>query len=145
MTCLVDTNILLRLSQNSHPMRPTAQKALFALRRQKQNLYIAPQNLNEFYVVATRPHSSNGLGLSCEEALEELREHQQVFTLLSDRPEIFPTWERLIQHYRVMGKQAHDTRLVAAMLVHNIPKILTFNVQDFLRFTEITVLDPTLL
>ncbi|MCY7273768.1 MAG: PIN domain nuclease, partial [Phormidesmis sp. CAN_BIN44] len=62
-----------------------------------------------------------------------------------DRPEIFPTWERLIQHYRVMGKQAHDTRLVAAMLVHNIPKILTFNVQDFLRFTEITVLDPTLL
>lgn len=145
MTCLVDTDILLRLSQNSHPMRPTVQKAVSTLRRQKQDFYIAPQNLNEFYVVATRPCSSNGLGLSCEEAFEEIRGHKQVFTLLDDRPEIFPTWERLIQRYRVMGKQAHDTRLVAAMLVHNIPHILTFNVQDFQRFAEIIVLDPALL
>ncbi|MCY7321305.1 MAG: type II toxin-antitoxin system VapC family toxin [Phormidesmis sp. CAN_BIN36] len=143
MTCLVDTNILLRLSQNSHPMRSTAQKALSVLRRQRQDFYIAPQNLNEFYVVATRPHSSNGLGSSCEEAFEEIQEYKQVFTLLSDRPEIFPTWERLIQRYQVMGKQAHDTRLVAAMLVHEISQILTFNIQDFQRFAEIAVINPS--
>ena len=145
MTCLVDTNVLLRLSQNSHPMRLTAQKALSTLRRQEQDLYIASQNLAEFYVVATRPHDSNGLGLSCEDGFEALQKYKRVFVLLRDRPEIFPTWERLIQQYRVSGKQAHDTRLVAAMLIHEIPQILTFNVQDFLRFAEITILDPRLL
>ena len=85
MTCLVDTNILLRLTQTAHPMRPSAQKAINLLSRQKQDFYIAPQNLNEFYVVATRPHSSNGSGLSCEEAFEEIQEYKQVFKLLSDR------------------------------------------------------------
>lgn len=44
--------------------------------------------------------------------------------------------------YQVMGKQAHDTRLVAAMTVHQIPHLLTFNTDDFKRFTEITALDP---
>ncbi len=126
-------------------MRPSAQKAINILSRQKQDFYIAPQNLNEFYVVATRPYSSNGLGLSCEEAFEEIQEYKQVFKLLSDRPEIFPTWERLIQRYQVMGKQAHDTRLVATMLIHEIPRILTFNAQDFQRFAEITAIDPSLL
>jgi len=34
----------------------------------------------------------------------------------------------------VMGKNAHDTRLVAAMLRHDIKSILTFNSADFKRF-----------
>jgi hypothetical protein len=41
-----------------------------------------------------------------------------------------------------MGKQAHDTRLVAAMTVHQITHLLTFNTDDFKRFTEITAIDP---
>jgi predicted nucleic acid-binding protein len=41
-----------------------------------------------------------------------------------------------------MGKQVHDTRLVAAMLTHNITHLLTFNVDDFKRFADIVVVDP---
>ncbi len=37
-----------------------------------------------------------------------------------------------------MGKQAHDTRLVAAMIAHEMTHILTFNTDDFKRFSEIT-------
>lgn len=44
-------------------------------------------------------------------------------------------------HYSVSGKNAHDARLVAAMRVHGIDSILTFNAQDFVRYTEIRVLD----
>ena len=43
--------------------------------------------------------------------------------------------------YRVSGKNAHDARLVAAMVVHEIESILTFNTGDFLRYEEIRVLD----
>ncbi len=43
---------------------------------------------------------------------------------------------------RFKGKQTHDTRLVAAMIIHQIPYLLTFNTEDFKRFTEITAIDP---
>ena len=43
---------------------------------------------------------------------------------------------------RVIGKNAHDARLVAAMRVHGVTHLLTFNDQDFARYTGITVLTP---
>ncbi|MDP5018828.1 MAG: hypothetical protein NWQ43_16260 [Dolichospermum sp.] len=36
----------------------------------------------------------------------------------------------------------HDARLAAAMVAHNITHLLTFNVDDFKRFSEIVVVDP---
>jgi hypothetical protein len=33
-------------------------------------------------------------------------------------------------------------RLVAAMQVHNVTSLLTFNGQDFRKFTSLTILDP---
>ena len=48
----------------------------------------------------------------------------------------------LVVNHQVVGKQAHDTRLVAAMLAHGLTDLLTFDVRDFKRFTEITVVNP---
>jgi hypothetical protein len=33
------------------------------------------------------------------------------------------------------GKQIHDANIIATMLAHGIPKLLTHNVADFSRFT----------
>lgn len=44
--------------------------------------------------------------------------------------------------YRVLGKNVHDARLVAAMAVYGVRDILTFNGPDFARYAEISVLDP---
>ena len=42
-----------------------------------------------------------------------------------------------------MGVQVHDARLVAAMLVHGIPNLLTLNVTDFARYADvITAVHP---
>ncbi|MFQ4146135.1 hypothetical protein [Chlorogloeopsis sp. ULAP02] len=67
---------------------------------------------------------------------------KQLFALQPDIPEILPIWEQLVVTHQVMGKQVHDTRLVAAMLVHQITHLLTFNTDDFKRFTEITAINP---
>jgi hypothetical protein len=67
MKYLVDSNILLRLVQKNSPMHPDARKAIFMLRKEGALLCIIPQNLIEFWAVATRPISSNGLGLSIDE------------------------------------------------------------------------------
>jgi predicted nucleic acid-binding protein len=142
MNYLVDTNFLLRLAQNTSPFQQYTRNAYSNLRSQSQVLMIVPQNLVEFWAVATRPVNVNGLGLSIELASQELSQMKQLFRLQLDTPEILMIWEQLVIKYQVKGKQVHDTRLVAAMIAHQITHLLTFNTDDFKRFTEITVIDP---
>ena len=140
MAVLLDTNILLRLAQPHHPSAPVAARALRSLRANNEMLHIAQQNIVEFWAVATRPIAANGLGYSTEQATAEVDALKRLFVLLPELP-LQDTWERLVADYRVSGKNAHDARLVAAMVVHGIESILTFNTQDFLRYGEIRVLD----
>jgi predicted nucleic acid-binding protein len=142
MSYLVDTNVLLRLVQKNHPMRLDARRALAALRKQGEELCIIPQNLIEFYAVATRDLVDNGLGLTVNEAAREIGKLKRIFKLRPDSQAIFIEWEQLVAQYQVIGKKAHDTRLVAAMKTHGISHILTFNVKDFKRFNDITPASP---
>ena len=49
---------------------------------------------------------------------------------------------RLVVHYAVAGAKVHDARLVAAMLVHGVPSILTLNDRDFARYSEVSAVHP---
>jgi predicted nucleic acid-binding protein len=142
MKYLVDTNILLRLVQKNSPMHLDTQRAILTLKKQGEFLCIIPQNIIEFWAVATRPLDKNGLGLSINQAEEESEKLKKIFILELDTPQIFTEWESLVIKYQVMGKQVHDARLAAAMVAHNITHLLTFNVEDFKRFSDIVVVDP---
>jgi hypothetical protein len=65
-----------------------------------------------------------------------------LYELLSDTPAVFAQWALLVNTYTSEGRQNHDARIVAAMIVHEVPMILTFNDGDFRRYTEIEVLSP---
>ena len=130
MAVLLDTNILLRLAQPHHPSSSVALRALRGLRIKNESLHITQQNIVEFWAVATRPIVANGLGISTEQAAAEIDALKRLFTLLPELP---------LQ--AVSGKNVHDARMVAAMVVHGVESILTFNTQDFLRYGEIRVLD----
>ena len=142
MSYLVDTNVLLRSIQETHPMHKAAVSAVELLLEQGEELCVVPQNLIEFWVVATRPIDVNGLGLSISGATQELAQLKSFFVFKPDTSAIFPAWESLVVNRQVVGKQAHDTRLVAAMIAHKLTHLLTFNADDFKRFSEITVVDP---
>jgi len=131
MKYLVDTNILLRLVQKNSPMHLDTQRAILTLKKQGEFLCIIPQNIIEFWAVATRPLDKNGLGLSINQAEEESEKLKKIFILELDTPQIFTEWEYLVIKHQVMGKQVHDARLAAAMVAHNITHLLTFNVDDF--------------
>jgi predicted nucleic acid-binding protein len=141
MPVLLDTNILVRLANPRSLQAAIAERALNALCTSGEELRIVPQNLVEFWAVATRPISANGLGLTIEEAIDKMSAFKSLFVLLPELPLQFE-WERLVERYSVSGKSCHDARLVAAMTVHGTQKILTFNTQDFTRYDGITVLDP---
>lgn len=142
MAVLLDTNILLRLAQPHHPHTRAAARALRALRAGNEALHIVQQNIVEFWAVSTRPIEANGLGFTTEQAEEEVDALNRLFVLLPELP-LHNAWKRLVVDYRVSGKNAHDARLVAAMVVHGIESILAFNGPDFLRYGEIRVLDAT--
>jgi predicted nucleic acid-binding protein len=62
--------------------------------------------------------------------------------MLPDTPEVHVLWRRLLVAHAVSGVQVHDARLAAAMLVHGVNRILTFNTLDFARFTGIQAVNP---
>ena len=120
---LVDTNILLRLAQPGHPHRQPARDAIGLLTvRDGETFAIVPQNLYEMYVVCSRPVGANGMGMTSGQAHAEIAKARSLFHLLSETAHICPTWENLIRQYAIVGKRAHDARLVAMMIEHHIPR-----------------------
>jgi predicted nucleic acid-binding protein len=142
MNYLVDTNILTRLAEPGHAMHQPALDAVKRLSQQRHKLHVVPQNLYEFWVVCTRPTSVNGLGKSAPEAVAELTNIKSLFILAEDTPTVFSAWERLVSSIPVIGKNAHDARLVAAMTVHGLSHLLTFNAKDFRSYPGITTTTP---
>ena len=95
------------------------------------------------YVVLTRPAAATGgLGMTAGQAGAEIAATRALFELLPETAQVYPTWEGLVAKYAVQGKRAHDVRLVALMIQHRVPKLLTFNDADFRSITEIQSLNP---
>ena len=125
-------------------MHGTALAAVKKLFADSYDLCLLPQNVIEFWNVATRPSDRNGLGCTTAQADADVAVLESVFTILPDSPAIYPEWRRLVVAHSVAGKQVHDTRLVAAMNVHKITHLLTFNADDFTRFPGIVIIDPAM-
>ncbi|MBP0030316.1 type II toxin-antitoxin system VapC family toxin [Roseofilum sp. Guam] len=142
MSFLIDTNILLRSADPNHPMHADAVRATNILLDQGEYVCIIAQNLIEFWNVYTRPAARNGLGHTPAEAAAEVNRLKGIFSLLPDTLAIYTEWERLVRTYEVRGVNVHDARLVAAMVVHGLTHILTFNTRDFARYAEVTVVQP---
>jgi predicted nucleic acid-binding protein len=145
MNVLIDTNIVGRIVEVGHAQHRVASDATAALRHRGDTLCLVPQVLYEFWVVATRPVAQNGLGFTAAQADAEITKLQTLFSLLPDTAGIFGEWHRLVVTHQVLGKNAHDARLVAAMAVHGITHLLTFNTGHFSRYPGITALDPAAL
>jgi predicted nucleic acid-binding protein len=139
---LIDSSVLIRTLQPHHSLYTIADRAIRLLPEQGRELHIVAQNLIELWTVATRPLGENGLGLSAANAAAELRRIKSMFLFLPETPAIYPAWEALVTQYQVMGKPAHDARLVAAMQAHNLTAILTFDKTGFSRYPGIEVVHP---
>ena len=128
----LDTNLLTRMTRSHGPQSGVARAAIQTLRGRGELLMIVPQNLYEFWPVATRPPGapaagSNGLGMNSERAGHWLRFFRRRFTLLPDRDELSALWQALVEVQGVTGFRGHDARLVAAMQSYGIDRLLTFN------------------
>jgi predicted nucleic acid-binding protein len=89
VSCLVDTNILLRIARRSDPQHQAVDAALARLAEQGTILCYTHQNIAELWNVMTRPVSSNGLGLSAAETDLEVNAIEAGMSLLPDSAAVY--------------------------------------------------------
>jgi predicted nucleic acid-binding protein len=143
---LLDTNLFGRITDSADPQCVPARRAIHTLLANRERLIVVPQNLYEFWAVATRrpgapPAGQNGLGMTAEQASQWLRFFQRRFTLLPDREDLVTHWHALVTTLSIKGHRSFDARLVAAMQTYGMTRLLTFNADDFTGF-PITLIDP---
>ena len=139
---LLDTNVLLRLSDGASPDQPVATQAISHLRLRGDRSCVTAQNIIELWAVATRPLDVNGLGWTTRRTADEIEQLLNRFQLLEDSPGILTNWLTLVKAHDIKGKKVHDARLVATMQVHGVTHLLTFNTDDFKSYPNITLLHP---
>ena len=134
MDVLADTNITLRRLRRPDLKHREASEAITKLNRDGHRICVATQNIIEAWAVATRPIDRNGLGLAPSQADGILSRVERFVFRLQETDDVYAEWRRLVARHGVSGKNVHDARLVASMVVNRINHILTFNVDDFARY-----------
>jgi predicted nucleic acid-binding protein len=134
----VDTNVFLAATD---PRGQSHQAALTFLQEGEDALFMSPQIMREYLVVATRPTAVNGLGLSVRQALENVDMFMGVATLVFE-PEA--AWRKLRELLQApdppSGKRVHDANIAATALANGLTTVATFNAQDFVGLAvEVTV------
>src|SRR5579884_2186508 len=136
MAWLADTNILLHWIQPASPERTLCMSAVRDLHARGEQVYVLPQNIAEVWFTLTRPANAPrpGLGMTVAQADAEVSYLERLFPVLRDVPVIYDEWRRLIVSCSVSGVQVYDARIAAAMRMHGLTHILTFNTDDFTRY-----------
>lgn len=137
----VDTNVLIYARQARSPFHAQATAKLQALAAAGHPLWISRQVLRE-YLAAMSAHGALTAALSMSALLTDVQTFQQQFLVAEDGPAVTSHLLNLLAAIPCGGKQIHDANIVATMLTHGVPQLLTHNVADFTRFAAHMTLVP---
>ena len=140
--CVLDTNILLYVSNAAAPERAAAKAAVGRLFAGGEHLAVAPQVLFELWSVATRPVATNGLGWSVAQARAEVEAIRSRFLVLEEPPAVADLWLDIVARHDLKGKRIHDAHLLATMKANGVTRLLTLNAADFPAESGISILTP---
>ncbi|HSG38791.1 MAG TPA: PIN domain-containing protein [Thermoanaerobaculia bacterium] len=127
----VDTNVLVYATNLESPWYQAATETLNRARQEGIELVISGQILREYLVVATRAASTPQ---QRDEVFQNLGTLQRELKVLDETSPVTGKLIELAVKHGVSGKQMHDANIVATMLVHGVGRLLTYNVDDFVRF-----------
>jgi len=132
----VDTNILIYANVAAAPLHEAALKALRDAHQARRPLWNSRQVLREFIAARTRPQTFSQPSTP-EVVVERVLYLEEHFQVADDTAAVTRQLIKLMEDYRIGGKQVHDANIVATMLAYDIPCLLTHNVRDFERFAEV--------
>ena len=136
----VDTNLLVYAKQALSPFNAQATAKLKELAAAGHALWISRQILREYLVTMSHPAALTG-PVPMTSLVADVQGFERQFIMAEDGPAVTAQLFRLLTTIQVAGKQVHDANIVATMLGHGIPRLVTHNVTDFNRYaSHITVI-----
>lgn len=139
---LVDTNVFLSATDRSRANHREAQGFLKGCTGAGVHCAVTGQILREYFVVATRPTTANGLGLSLGDALANMAVFRGRTVFLDENEAVSRELEVLVRRHSLTKKRGHDTNIAAVLAVFRVPYLVTANTDDFAVFEDLRVLTP---
>ena len=136
----VDTNVLVYVRSALSPFQAAAAARLHALTVSGDEMWVSRQILREYLAATTRPAAMTPPP-PLANLLADVTGFLGRFQVAEDGAAVTSELHRLLAVVACGGKQIHDANIVATMLAHGIPNLLTHNTADFIRFSgSITVI-----
>jgi len=137
----IDTNILIYANVASAPYHQLAIETLQNLDNSQVELWLSRQILREFIATLTRPQMFINVQ-SPDVMVERVQFFEQVFCITEDSFQVTERLLDLLLTIPIGGRQVHDANIVATMLTTGIDQLLTHNVRDFERFSDLITVIP---
>jgi predicted nucleic acid-binding protein len=131
----IDTNILLYANFTSSPFHSIALSKLQEFMAKSDELWLNRQSFREYWVGKSKAMHT-AMAFNPIEIRNDIYQFEQIFQIADEIDLVTQKLMELAVNYNVIGKQIHNTNIVATMLVNNITNILTHNVADFNRFSS---------
>jgi predicted nucleic acid-binding protein len=138
---LIDTNVLIYHQIVQSPFHAAARNQLRDLSTAGHTLWVSRQILREYLVAMSRPGTVTP-PLPMSVLIADVQAFQARFLIAEDGPAVAVHLLSLLTSIPCGGKQVHDANIVATMLAHGIPRLLTHNVADFSRFAGVITVVP---
>lgn len=133
---IVDTNMLVYSTLTAGPFNLEARDALDALAGAGVERWASRQILREYLAAMTR------LKAPLPAVLNNIANFRLTYRIAQDSDLVFEKLLDLLTAVPCGGKQVHDANIVATMLVHGVPNLLTHNTADFARFGHLITVVP---
>lgn len=129
----VDTNILIYAQQALSPFHAPATSKMRDLAALGHVLCVSRQVFREYLAVMSQPAMLTA-SVPMASLLADIQMFEKQFFIAEDGPAVTAHLLNVLASIPCMGKLVHDANIVATMLAHGIPQILTHNVADFGKF-----------
>lgn len=129
----VDTNVLISAVANRSPHYFHARGLLSRIEQGDVEAWISRQVLREVMSGMSRPQAFARPFLPAE-ILQTVQEYEAMFVVAEDQPIVTQQLYLLLGQIAFGGKQVYDANIVATMIAYSIPRLVTYNVEDFRRF-----------
>ncbi len=139
--CFVDTNVLVFAASSGAPLHRCASEELGKRVESGQELWVSRQVLREYLAALSRPQTFSK-PRPARELVSDIRYFLGHFHLAEEGSAVTEKLLELIEKVDIGGKQIHDANIVATMLANGIPALLTHNVGDFVRFSDVIQVIP---
>jgi len=138
---IVDANVLVYAFDTKASQHVASRTLLDAARPCATTLYVTSQVLREFYSIVTNARRVVNPRTSAD-ALAAISDMLGFLRVLPVPVTAVDEWMALLLRRPVTGGEIFDLQIVATMKLNGIPRIYTFNTDDFKPFQEIEAFTP---